>query len=824
MLRIFLTSFLLALVSFASKAYDVSVKGQTHVGKQVVCYASDTVIKVFTPPPALFLKSAGMVTDEPVFELELIGFSAEAETAFRYAVSIWESLIDSPVKIRLRAKWSALEEGVLGSCGPTTFISNFEGAPFDSYYPISLAEKVLGEEIQGASQPDMDANFNSNNDEWYLGTDGNTPPDKYDFVSVVLHEIGHGLGIIGFASVDGSQGGFTANGTSHGIFDDYIVNFAGQNLVDNTIFPNPSSALYTQFTGGQLNFDSEIAREDGDGSDPRLYAPSEWDSGSSIYHLNDATYGAGNENSLMTHAIASGEANHNPGPLLLGMLAEMGWKYTYIFHDEIADVESSVESIPVVATVFGDYGIDESSLKLHYTTTGWLTDTKVTMTPTLNKDEYSADIIPDRDNATVLYYITVDDLRDRTFNRPHDAPNSYYSFKIGEDSTDPTLAHTPVDFVFTSATSVFFEANAEDNIGIKSVEVEWRFNGTVIPGGSLSLIDGNLYSGSIDLPATLSAGDELQYRIIATDNSAAENKTTLPSSGYYTIKIEPILDAVSAYENNFNAPTTDFIGEQFTVSTESLFDDGALHSIHPYTSPEASAPYYEFVSILRRPIKLQEQTDLVFDEVVLVEPGAAGADFGTDDFFDYVVVEGSTDDGQSWNPFTDGWDSADNDTWLTAYNGGIDGDDSKSVGSKDHFLRRVIRLTASSDFNVGDEVLIRFRLYSDPYANGWGWCIDNLMIGSNVDVAQTELSPGVLRLYPNPAGRELHLELDLENQNGSGWVSLINTSGQVIYQRKLESGDGRFVETLSLDGYAPGIYLVNITTPEGFINRKVMKR
>ncbi|MCK7534680.1 MAG: hypothetical protein MZV63_28610 [Marinilabiliales bacterium] len=43
----------------------------------------------------------------------------------------------------------------------------------------------------------MNATFNKEV-KWYFGTDGNTPELLYDFVTVVLHEIGHGLGFTGF--------------------------------------------------------------------------------------------------------------------------------------------------------------------------------------------------------------------------------------------------------------------------------------------------------------------------------------------------------------------------------------------------------------------------------------------------------------------------------------------------------------------------------------------------------------------------------------------------------------------------------------------------
>ena len=38
------------------------------------------------------------------------------------------------------------------------------------------------------------------------GTDGNTPLGKIDFVTVVLHEIGHGLGFTGSMDVDTAPG------------------------------------------------------------------------------------------------------------------------------------------------------------------------------------------------------------------------------------------------------------------------------------------------------------------------------------------------------------------------------------------------------------------------------------------------------------------------------------------------------------------------------------------------------------------------------------------------------------------------------------------
>ena len=41
--------------------------------------------------------------------------------------------------------------------------------------------------------------------DWYFGTDGSTPFSQYDFVSVVMHEIAHGLNFAGSMRVSSGR-------------------------------------------------------------------------------------------------------------------------------------------------------------------------------------------------------------------------------------------------------------------------------------------------------------------------------------------------------------------------------------------------------------------------------------------------------------------------------------------------------------------------------------------------------------------------------------------------------------------------------------------
>ncbi len=93
--------------------------------------------------------------------------------------------------------------------------------------------------------------------------------------------------------------------------------------------------------------------------------PKTWDSGSSIYHLDDAIYPPISGNSLMTHAISMGESVHNPGPLTMGIMDDIGWKYMFLNLDKPKDME---QKNPIVfnMTVDSDYPLDTSSLYVVY--------------------------------------------------------------------------------------------------------------------------------------------------------------------------------------------------------------------------------------------------------------------------------------------------------------------------------------------------------------------------------------------------------------------------------------------------------------------------
>jgi len=292
----------------------------------VVIKAIDKDMNTRVAPPERFLTSLLPTAD---IQVTYIGFPTNAQTAFQYAVDIWEVLITSTVTIKVTARWTPLDPGVLGSAGATALYRDFGGAPVPgTWYPVALAEKLAGGNVNHPDSSEINANFNSTQPSWYFGTDGNPPSGQYDLVTVVLHELGHGLGFFGSMTVASGMGSWGGGTGFPFIFDRFAENGSGQQLINTSIFPNPSAALATQLTSNNIFFDGTNANAGNGGTPPKLYTPATWTPGSSFSHLDETTFPAGNPNSLMTPGLGTAEAIHSAGNVTLGMFEDWGWTTT----------------------------------------------------------------------------------------------------------------------------------------------------------------------------------------------------------------------------------------------------------------------------------------------------------------------------------------------------------------------------------------------------------------------------------------------------------------------------------------------------------------
>lgn len=261
---------------------------------------------------------------------------SQARQAFEYAMRIWETHLQSSVPVRIEATWQELDENVLGSAGPTLIAQVPEPiGQNNTWYSVAQASAMTGQDIVSGStaQYDIRININCAFNDWYFGTDQETPQGMIDLVTVVLHEVGHGIGFIGSMRGDTdtevAEWGFessTTNNTFPIVYDRFVEDGNRNDILDESVYPNPSGALFRGLTGNNngLFFAGFDAAQVFNGAPVPIYAPSTFRPGSSYSHLDQDTFG-NTDNALMRPRIDRQSASHTPGPVMCGMLSDMGW-------------------------------------------------------------------------------------------------------------------------------------------------------------------------------------------------------------------------------------------------------------------------------------------------------------------------------------------------------------------------------------------------------------------------------------------------------------------------------------------------------------------
>jgi hypothetical protein len=252
--------------------------------------------------------------------------------AFQFAADFWEARIDSPVEIRVGTNFDPLPctatSGTLGQAGPETVHRDFIGAPVaNTWYPQALANSLAGVDL-APGQDDVGATFNSNlgtpgclsTSGWYYGLDASPPPGRFDFVSILAHELGHGLGFLTFVNL--------ATGVKLSGSNDIFMLFLEDHSTGK-LYPNMTDAervTASKNTGNLHWVGPDVVAASGfltNGRDPttghvQMYAPNPQQPGSSVSHFSNALF----PDELMEPFYTG--PNHDI-ELTLQLLADIGW-------------------------------------------------------------------------------------------------------------------------------------------------------------------------------------------------------------------------------------------------------------------------------------------------------------------------------------------------------------------------------------------------------------------------------------------------------------------------------------------------------------------
>lgn len=145
----------------------------------------------------------------------------QRQIVYRFAMDLWGAVLKSDVPIKVGASFQRLNctatGATLGSAGANWIDRDFTNAPRPGiWYSAALADSLAGVDLDPVPDDPADIVSRFNGDlgkpdclagtTWYYGLDGKTPAGGINFLNVVMHEIGHGLGFQGF--LDKSTGQF----------------------------------------------------------------------------------------------------------------------------------------------------------------------------------------------------------------------------------------------------------------------------------------------------------------------------------------------------------------------------------------------------------------------------------------------------------------------------------------------------------------------------------------------------------------------------------------------------------------------------------------
>ena len=213
---------------------------------------------------------------------------------------------------------------------------NFTNAPQSNVlYVTALANQLAGVETN-PGQYDMDIYFNLASSFYF----GNAKPggSELDFISIAMHEIGHGLGFYSAGYVDGSGNGSFGNVPSSAIYpattsfpwrgqdgvpsiyDKHLVTKSGKNLIGCAA--QNSSALGDSIKNGPNYFSGSLYTNAANSNSPVQVAGGmgSFSLGEDLLHLHNSSL-----NTIMAYSWGAGDTVRIPTPVELAILKEIGW-------------------------------------------------------------------------------------------------------------------------------------------------------------------------------------------------------------------------------------------------------------------------------------------------------------------------------------------------------------------------------------------------------------------------------------------------------------------------------------------------------------------
>lgn len=268
-----------------------------------------------------------------------VTLGAQRLNVFQAAATVWGRALRSNVTIQVLSQFNSqfcdAGSAVLGSAGPDTAFRDFAGAPVPAtWYVVAVANsRTNGDLDPGVA--DINATFNSNLDlgnpgclggiSWSYVIGGPPPGGTVDLLTTVLHELGHGLGVLSLHNL--------GTGAKLLGFDDaYLRLLRNESTGEGWSTMTDGERLTSQVNTGNLTWTGTFANSQTAAFSAgvntgrmRMYAPNPVEPGSSVSHFDTAL----SPNELMEPILTATAEDY----ITYFLLRDVGWQMLRLFHD-----------------------------------------------------------------------------------------------------------------------------------------------------------------------------------------------------------------------------------------------------------------------------------------------------------------------------------------------------------------------------------------------------------------------------------------------------------------------------------------------------------
>jgi len=358
------------------------------------------------------------------------------------------------------------------------------------------------------------------------------------------------------------------------------------------------------------------------------------------------------------------------------------------------------------------------------------------------------------------------------------------NYAILEDNTPNFIADTNFQSYFSIQRLGIIE---NGNFSISLIPVSTNINSVSSEINLNSLQIGEIIESSIEvnLDDSINEGDSIVYKYILNNGLYEEEILINKIYGEPQIIIEDESDNYTNYWSN---------DSDWSNTYEEYFS--------PYTSITDS-PYWNYSNNSQEIIQLINTVDL--SGIVYAEINF-DAKWNIESGYDYVQLEISANNGNSWIPQCGKYTTKGIETHDYAL------DEPLYDGNQSDWINESISLT---DY-IGQEILVRFKLYTDGGVRRDGFYFDNFKIkglSENLDIFENKKT--LSKIYPNPITNYLNI-ISSEFINK---LEIYDLLGKKIKEIKKNN-----IETVNLSEIDFGIYIIKLYSGNNIENHRIIKK